>query len=71
SSPDADPLYAHGRWNGRILNARRGRGGFGYDPVFWDPDVGLAAAELTPTQKNARSHRGQSLRKLVSLLAKS
>lgn len=71
SSPDAEPLYAHGVWNGRILNARRGKGGFGYDPVFWDPELGLAAAELSATQKNARSHRGLALRELVSLIAKS
>lgn len=71
SSSEADPLYTQGVWNGQILNARRGKGGFGYDPVFWDPELGLAAAELTPTQKNARSHRGHALRKLVSLLARS
>ena len=65
---DAAPLQAHGSWRGSILDARQGEGGFGYDPVFLDPASGLSAAELTPLQKNARSHRGQALRKLVEML---
>lgn len=64
----SDALTAEGVWRGSILKARRGTGGFGYDPVFLDPASGLSAAELTPEQKGARSHRGQALRKLVSLL---
>lgn len=64
----AVPLVAEGQWQGSILPARKGSGGFGYDPVFLDPQSGLSAAELTPEQKNARSHRGDALRKLVALL---
>ncbi|MBT8103961.1 MAG: RdgB/HAM1 family non-canonical purine NTP pyrophosphatase [Gammaproteobacteria bacterium] len=64
--PDAPTaLVAEGVWRGSILEARRGDGGFGYDPVFLDEASGLSAAELTPEQKNARSHRGQALRGLV------
>lgn len=63
-----DPIIANGTWHGSILKARRGAGGFGYDPVFLDPASGLSGAELTPEQKNARSHRGQALRALVTLL---
>lgn len=65
---DPDPLIAQGRWRGRILAAGRGAGGFGYDPVFLDPATGLSAAELSPEQKNARSHRGLALTRLVPAL---
>lgn len=63
---DPDPLLAVGRWPGRILHARRGRQGFGYDPVFLDPDSGLSAAELAPAEKHARSHRGRALQALLA-----
>jgi XTP/dITP diphosphohydrolase len=70
-SPDDDePLVAEGEWRGSILRSRRGDGGFGYDPVFLDPGSGKASAELTPQEKNARSHRGKALRKLQELLEK-
>lgn len=65
---DAPPLVAQGEWRGSILEARQGRGGFGYDPVFLDPQSGLSSAELTAEQKNARSHRGKALQKLVALI---
>ncbi len=61
-------VVAEGVWRGTILRARRGDGGFGYDPIFRDPASGLTGAELTPSEKNARSHRGQALRGLVALL---
>jgi XTP/dITP diphosphohydrolase len=67
-SANAEPLLASGMWRGRILDARRGEGGFGYDPVFFDPQAGRAAAELTAAEKNVRSHRGQALRALVAAL---
>ncbi len=63
-----DAIVAEGVWRGTILRARRGHGGFGYDPIFLDPESGLSGAELNPEEKNARSHRGQALRKLVALL---
>ena len=67
-SADAEPLLGQGIWHGRILSARRGAGGFGYDPVFFDPQSGKAAAELTADDKNARSHRGQAMRALAKML---
>ena len=67
-SEDTEPLLAKGRWRGRILRARCGNGGFGYDPVFFDPESGKAAAELSADDKNASSHRGQALRALADLL---
>ena len=65
---DPDPLIAQGRWRGSILAAPRGAAGFGYDPVFGDPASGLAAAELAPADKNARSHRGLALAQLIPAL---
>jgi XTP/dITP diphosphohydrolase len=70
-SVDAEPLLSRGSWQGRILDARRGSGGFGYDPVFLDLESGKASAELSPQEKNARSHRGKALRALADLLGTS
>jgi XTP/dITP diphosphohydrolase len=66
---DSPPLVAEGEWRGSIFTTRQGDGGFGYDPVFFDPESGLSAAQLTPEQKNARSHRGQALQQLVVLIS--
>ncbi len=62
----ADPsgrviLEAEGHCDGEILTAPRGTNGFGYDPVFWVPALGLTFAEMTPDQKAAIGHRGQAL----------
>ena len=61
---DPQPLIAEGSWAGRILEAPRGDGGFGYDPLFLDPQQGLSAAELDPALKNRISHRGRALAQL-------
>ena len=66
--PDREPLVAEGVWDGLILAERRGAGGFGYDPIFFDPEAGCCAAEMTPAEKASRSHRGQALRALVLML---
>lgn len=65
---DPQPLIAEGTWHGRILHARRGGNGFGYDPVFFSPAHGCSAAELPAEVKNRDSHRGQALAKLRALL---
>jgi XTP/dITP diphosphohydrolase len=66
---DPMPLIAEGQWTGRILTARRGDGGFGYDPVFFSPAHGCSAAELPADVKNRDSHRGIALARLRALLA--
>ena len=66
---DPQPLVAEGRWRGRILDAPRGDNGFGYDPVFFDPDNACSAAELDPAIKNLISHRGRALAVLKQRLA--
>ncbi|SFD15187.1 XTP/dITP diphosphohydrolase [Thiohalospira halophila DSM 15071] len=66
---DPTPIIAQGFWEGRILEAPRGAGGFGYDPLFWVPDHGCASAELDATEKNRISHRGRALATLRSALA--
>ena len=66
---DGAPLVEEGVWRGRILESRRGSGGFGYDPVFYDPQAGCASAELAPAAKNERSHRGRAFRALCHELA--
>ncbi|MGY0558980.1 RdgB/HAM1 family non-canonical purine NTP pyrophosphatase [Lysobacter sp. A421] len=58
---DPRPLIAQGEWHGRILTATRGAGGFGYDPLFLDPETGETAAELEPVAKSRVSHRGRAL----------
>jgi XTP/dITP diphosphohydrolase len=65
---DAAPIVAEGSWEGRIVRAPRGHGGFGYDPVFEDPATGLTAAELPAARKNACSHRALALAALLARL---
>lgn len=66
---DPEPLIADARWSGEIIDTPRGRGGFGYDPVFYLPELGVTAAELDPAHKNAISHRGRALTQLVARLS--
>lgn len=66
---DPCPLIASGTWSGEILHEPRGENGFGYDPVFWLPDLGKSAAELPPTEKNRISHRGKAIQSLLNQLA--
>jgi len=65
---DTEPLVAEAEWHGEIATAPRGSGGFGYDPLFWLPELGKTSAELDPARKNRISHRGQALAKLLELL---
>jgi len=65
---DPTPILCQGSWEGRILRAPRGSGGFGYDPVFHVPGHDCSSAELPPEVKNRLSHRGQALRQVVERL---
>ncbi|HLR30476.1 MAG TPA: RdgB/HAM1 family non-canonical purine NTP pyrophosphatase [Paenalcaligenes sp.] len=65
---DPLPLIAQGIWWGEVAHKPSGAHGFGYDPVFWLPDLHCSAAELDATHKNEISHRGQALRALLAEL---
>ena len=66
---DRPPLVCRGEASGVILEAERGSGGFGYDPLFLDTELGKTFAELSPEEKNERSHRGRAFRMLAEKLA--
>ena len=68
SANDPEPLIVQTRWYGSIIDEAKGTNGFGYDPHFFLPELGMTAAELAPEQKNVMSHRGQALRELISQL---
>ncbi len=65
---DPEPLIADARWFGAVADTPRGAGGFGYDPLFWLPELGKTAAELAPEHKNRISHRAAALAELVRKL---
>ena len=65
---DPRPMVAEGLWRGEIARAPRGTNGFGYDPLFYLPELGKTAAELPPEKKNRISHRGLALARLAELL---
>ena len=65
---DPQPLIAEGTWEGRILHARQGANGFGYDPVFFSPAHGCSAAALDVAVKSRDSHRGLALARLKKRL---
>jgi len=69
TAEDPAPLVASGSWEGRLVQVPRGHGGFGYDPLFEIPGLGLTAAELDPATKNSLSHRGMAMRSLRARLA--
>lgn len=66
-----EPVVTEAVWRGLILRRREGQGGFGYDPVFLDPDIGKTGAQMTREQKNRVSHRGQAFRQLRKILQDS
>ena len=68
SAHDPKPLIVQGVWHGEILLAPRGSGGFGYDPLFLDPEFEQTGAELAAAQKNLISHRGKAMSLLVDAL---
>ncbi|UQE76394.1 RdgB/HAM1 family non-canonical purine NTP pyrophosphatase [Gordonia sp. PP30] len=70
-TPEGEDAIGRGEWRGRIIAARRGANGFGYDPLFVPDDelaAGRTSAELTPGEKDSLSHRGKALSRLVPAL---
>lgn len=67
-SPKGQEVLTEGEVEGRILPTRKGTGGFGYDPVFYLPQLKKTMAELTLEEKNKLSHRAQAFRKAVPIL---
>jgi len=66
---DPTPLICQAAWEGVIMESAQGEHGFGYDPIFEVLEEGCRAAQLTPTQKIAISHRGKALAQLQRALA--
>ena len=63
-TPEGKPIQARGEIHGELLRAPRGEHGFGYDPIFYYPPLGMSTAEMDPEQKNQVSHRGNALKLL-------
>ena len=68
---DPEPLVAIGRWAGELLEAPRGNGGFGYDPLLYLPSFDRTVAELDRDSKNRLSHRAQAADRMLALLRQS
>jgi XTP/dITP diphosphohydrolase len=68
-TPDGSEHVLERRWRGTVIREKRGTNGFGYDPVFVPEGLGVTSAELSPEEKDARSHRGQAFAALVPVLA--
>ncbi|HEY7787452.1 MAG TPA: RdgB/HAM1 family non-canonical purine NTP pyrophosphatase [Casimicrobiaceae bacterium] len=68
---DPQPMIAEGAWHGTIIDTPSGDAGFGYDPHFRDDVTGLTGAELPLARKNALSHRGKAMRRLIARLEAS
>lgn len=65
---DPTPVIVQASWEGRILTSPKGEGGFGYDPLFWLPQLGKTAAEMDKEEKNRISHRGRASQLLIQAL---
>ena len=63
-TPEGKTIQARGEIHGELLRAPRGEYGFGYDPIFYYPPLGMSTAEMDPEQKNQVSHRGNALKLL-------
>jgi len=68
SANDPQPIIAEGEWHGEIAIQARGEAGFGYDPIFWLPELGKMSAELTRDEKAQISHRALALKILLGRL---
>ena len=67
---DPLPQIFQGIWTGEVLEQARGENGFGYDPLFWLPELNISSAEMSKEEKNKISHRGQAIQLFKASLAK-
>ena len=68
---DPQPLIAEGEWHGEIALQASGDGGFGYDPLFWLPELAKTSAQLEREQKHALSHRGKAMQVLLQRMRRT
>ena len=66
--PDGREYYTEGKMPGVIAKEPEGENGFGYDPILFLPEYGKTSAQLKSEEKNAISHRGEALRKMVEII---
>ena len=66
-----EPIIVETSWEGQILFEPRGSQGFGYDPIFYIPELNCSVAELNRDKKNQLSHRGKALRKLIQIITEN
>ena len=65
---DPEPIIVEKSWEGQILRELKGHNGFGYDPVFYLPELDCTSAQLSEEEKNRKSHRGQALQEILKRL---
>ena len=65
---DSEPIIVEKSWEGQILRELKGKNGFGYDPIFYLPELNCTSAQLSAKEKNRRSHRGQALQEILKHL---
>ena len=65
---DPEPIIVEKSWEGQILRELKGKNGFGYDPIFYLPELNCTSAQLSAKEKNRRSHRGQALQEILKHL---
>ena len=65
---DPEPIIVEKSWGGQILRELKGKNGFGYDPIFYLPELNCTSAQLSAEEKNRKSHRGQALQEILKHL---
>jgi len=65
---DPEPIIVEKSWEGQILRELKGHNGFGYDPIFYLPELNCTSAQLSAEEKNRKSHRGQALQEILKHL---
>ena len=65
---DPEPIIVEKSWEGQILRELKGKNGFGYDPIFYLPELNCTSAQLSAEEKNRKSHRGQALEEILKHL---